>query len=217
MKSQRLIIPYSFFICLLLMVSGIFSAKTSSQLLNSFIYLPLIFYFGLRLLRSTPTRKASRPSEKTTVDSAQALVRAKSIAAIDPEPVAGVPDNNKRIFLKLMGSAGISLVLMALFTKKAQASFFGSSPVGPGVVGVKDIAGVRIDPAEKKPTDGYAITDIDDAGTPAYYGFVKKTGAWYILKNTSGAFLYAKGASGYSANWTGRAALTYDYFNTVFS
>lgn len=206
MKSHRILILYSFFVCLFLMVVGIFSAKDTTQLLSSFIYLPLIFYFGTRLLHFI--KKKELPLLTSIADTKP---------AIEPEVVVGVPDNDKRLFLKLIGSTGFSLLLMALFTKKAQASFFGSAPLGPGVVGIKDIAGNRVNPAEKNPTDGYKITNIDGAGTPAYYGFVKSTGAWYIMEEgATGAYRYAKGSTSFSTNWTNRATLTYDYFNTVF-
>jgi len=214
MKSNRILIIYSFFICLFLTVIGIFSAKNTNQLLTSFIYLPLIFYFGTKMLH------LFKPSPKKTVikqkRSSLPAISADNEEAIVPEVVPGVADNDKRLFLKLIGSSGISLLLMALFTKKAQAAFFGSVP-GPGVVAIKDSAGNKIDPAEKNPTDGYEITEIDDSGTPAYYGFVKKTGAWYIMEEgASGAYRYAKGDTGFSAAWTGKALLSYGYFNSVF-
>lgn len=72
-------------------------------------------------------------------------------------------------------------------------------------------------------TDGlsqYKITDIDADASPNYYSFVDKAGNWYILKETISAgadtYRYAKGTSDYSTNWTGRAGLSYDYFNTTF-
>lgn len=145
------------------------------------------------------------------------IINTSDQSAIVPEEIPlGVADGDKRLFLKLIGSTGFSLLLMALFTKKAQAAFFGSVP-GPGVVAIKDSAGNKIDPAEKNPTDGYEITEIDDAGSPAYYGFVKKTGAWYVmLEDSSGGYRYAKGSNNFSVNWAGRALLSYDYFDVVF-
>jgi hypothetical protein len=199
---------------------GLFSAQNTIQLFNSLVYLPLIFYFGIRILhfanKSPKSRKSLQVSStlSTPVTKPTPIVEATPIRPITP--VAGVADNDKRLFLKLIGSAGVSLVFMALFTKKAQASFFGSAPVGPGLVGIKDIAGNKIDPAEKKPTDGYEISNIDDVGNPQYYGFIKKTGDWYIMQKDAGTFLYAKGANSYSINWTIRGTLIFDYYNNVF-
>ena len=213
MKSNHLLIIYSFFVCVVLMLVGIFSAKNSNQIVSSLVYLPLIFYFGTRLFhifKKSPKKRSLTPR----------VIANKNISPVtlvtEEETLKGIADNDKRLFLKLIGSAGFSMLLMALFTKKAQAAFFGSVP-GPGTVSIKDSAGNKIDPAEKNPTDGYEITEIDDSGSPAYYGFVKKTGAWYIMQEDStGAYRYAKGDSGFSLAWTGRTLLTYGYFNTVF-
>jgi hypothetical protein len=227
MKSGNILIIYSFFVCLVLLIAGIASAKTTQDLLISLIFLPLIFYFGTKLFfiykknkktnikvpEATPKLKKEKADTTITVTTSN-----KSQATpADIEEIPDVPDNNKRLFLRLIGTSGLSLLLMALFTKNAQASFFGSAPTGPGVVGLKDSQGIKIDPAEKSPTDGYAITTIDSASNPAYYGFVKKDGSWYILKDDNGAYRYSKGSSDYSTNWTSRASLPYDYFNNVFS
>ena len=41
-----------------------------------------------------------------------------------------------------------------------------------------------------------------------YYGFVDKTGAWFIMKEeSSGAYRYTKGDSNFSTNWTTRNSL----------
>ena len=67
---------------------------------------------------------------------------------------------------------------------------------------------------------GYKINDVDDDASPNYYGFTDKGGKWYILKETISAganeYRYAKGATGYTTNWTGRAGLSYDYYYNVF-
>jgi hypothetical protein len=62
----------------------------------------------------------------------------------------------------------------------------------------------------------YEISDVDDAAYPAYYGYIEKDGAWYIMEENAGAFRYAKGASNYTTSWTNRAALVYDYYDAVF-
>ena len=109
----------------------------------------------------------------------------------------------------------ISLFLFSVFTQKAHGAFFGSVP-GPGTVSLKDTSGAQIDPAIKTPTDGYKISQIDDS-SPAFYGFIDKTGAWFIMKEDStGAYRYAKGSSSFSTNWTNRAILSYDYFDAIF-
>ena len=59
---------------------------------------------------------------------------------------------------------------------------------------------------------------MDDGSNPKYYGFISHTGEWYILKEDSVAktYRYIRGQSGYTGNWTGRAALTYSRYNECF-
>ena len=186
-------------------ISGLIGAKNIPQLISGVIFLPLTGYFIFQVL---PKRK-----------------RAISIPAIVLKQPIKLPkmnefssskiDIDRRQFLKLISSAGLSLFLFSIFAKKAEAAFFGSVP-GPGTVALKDTAGAQIDPAIKTPTDGYKISQIDDS-SPAYYGFVDKNGAWFIMKeDSSGNYRYTKGASSFSTNWTNRASLTYDLFDVIF-
>jgi len=62
----------------------------------------------------------------------------------------------------------------------------------------------------------YNISDLDEAGATKYYGSIDASGNWYILQLTSTAARYAKGTSDYTTNWTGRAGLSYGYFDAVF-
>jgi len=63
----------------------------------------------------------------------------------------------------------------------------------------------------------YKVSDVDEAGNPKYYGFIRADGGWYVMQNTGGTtFRYAAGGSGYAAAWTGRAALSYGYFDSIF-
>jgi hypothetical protein len=148
---------------------------------------------------------------------------AKVVAEAVPEVLKKVKnpdyDPERRKFLKLIGAAGGSLFLMTIFTRSAEASFFGSMP-GPGTLAIKNTSGVKIDPAEKKPTDGYNITEVDDSGVDSYYGFVNKDGAWYIQKELStGAYRYVKGSNDFTnavTGWPNRTNLTYNYFDQVF-
>lgn len=206
MKSNRIIIIYSFVICLILTFVGLVSARNTSQLLSSLIFLPILFYFGTRLF--APTKPKKKIHRERKIDNPQAIIPTG-------QETIHVADNDKRLFLKLIGSAGFSLLLMALFTKKAQAAFFGSVP-GPGTVAIKDSHGNQIDPAEKNPTDGYEVAELDDSGSPAYYGFLKDSGAWYIIQDTAGAYRYFKGSTDFATNWTNRDDLEYGYFDAIF-
>jgi hypothetical protein len=59
--------------------------------------------------------------------------------------------------------------------------------------------------------------DEDESGDPKYYGLISHLGTWVIIQHneTNGTFRYAVGKTAYTTNWTGRAGLTYGYFNDV--
>lgn len=60
-----------------------------------------------------------------------------------------VNDEKKRTFLKVAGVAGAGLVASQLLPKKTSALIMGSSPT-TGVVGVKNVANTRINPATEE-------------------------------------------------------------------
>ena len=208
MKSEKFLIIYSFLACLFLMVVGIFSARSTNQLLNSFIYLPLVFFFGTRIFRQLSKQVVRQMPQPSKIP--------EQNQPTDPVIVKGIADKDKRLFLQLIGTTGFSILLMSLFSQRARNTFLGGGG-SPEVTAIKDVAGNTINPSEKLPTDGYSITDIDDDTMPGYYAFVKSNGAWYIMQNTSGTFRYAKGSGNYSSNWEVRSKLHYDYYNNVFS
>ena len=67
--------------------------------------------------------------------------------------------------------------------------------------------------------DIYKLSD-EDGSEPAYYGYLSKTGTWYIMQaTTSGnvvSYRFYKGDTDYTTNWTNRASLGYGYFNAIF-
>ncbi|MGB4965993.1 MAG: hypothetical protein WBO77_02710 [Microgenomates group bacterium] len=216
---KKIILIYNVAIITVVTFIGFIESTSYAQLISSIIFFPLTIYFWRMIVPST----ASTPN--VALKKAAVLKKAKKIDA-KPEdaPIKLTKldeikdtdvDNNRRMFLRLIGSAGVSVFILSIFTGKAEAAFFGSNP-GPGTIGVKDSSGTLIDPSEKQPTDGYNISQVDDE-IPSYYGYVNKTGAWYIVKeDATGAYRYVKGASSFSTNWTNRASLTYDYFDSIF-
>lgn len=203
---RKLVAYYCFIITTTMVVLGFLNAQSLPQLIGAVIFYPLALYFTLLV---SPKRQKAIHIPKVSVIPVTRLP--DQLAPATPPGF----DFDRRMFLKLIGSAGLSVFVFSLFTKRAEAAFFGSVP-GPGTVSVKDTTGTKIDPAIKQPTDGYRITEIDDS-TTAYYGFVDKTGAWFIQREeSSGAYRYTKGSTSFSTNWTNRASLTYDYFDNVF-
>ncbi len=204
---------YNFVLTLLIFGTSISSARSLTNYLLPLLLLPMLYYLGKELLKKPKRKKIADPM----VFASNLSDKSDSLALEGEVMPAEVSDDSRRLFLKLVGSTSLSVFFMAVLGKKsASAAFFGSVP-GPGTVAIKDTSGVAIDPAEKQPTDGYTITEIDDSDSTSYYGFVHKTGAWYITKeDASGSYRYAKGASNFATNWTGRALLSYGYFDAVF-
>ena len=66
----------------------------------------------------------------------------------------------------------------------------------------------------------YKISNIDADGTPNFYGFERKDGAWYILKETLAAgadvYEYLAGTSDLATSWGTRVANSYDTFSNTF-
>ncbi|MFZ2199559.1 MAG: hypothetical protein WAV40_02100 [Microgenomates group bacterium] len=209
----KLWIAYNILIIALIFGTSISHAQNLSNYLLPLLLLPLLYYLCLEILKPRKKHKLSDP----TVFAADLTTPTASLAIEGEVMPNNISDDNRRLFLKLVGSTGLSVVIMAIFGKKsAQAAFFGSVP-GPGTVAVKNIAGDTIDPAEKQSTDGYEISQVDDSSTPSYYGFVHKTGAWYITKeDATGAYRYAKGSADFATGWTTRVGLAYDYFDNTF-
>lgn len=218
----RLWVLYNFLVLILIFGTSLSSARSLTNFLLPLLLLPLLYYLGKEVLKKPRKRKLADPAVFTSSVTNPARIilagNAEEGTAMPGLPAqAGITDDNRRLFLKLVGSTSLSMLFMVLIGKgSAKAAFFGSIP-GPGTITIKDSSGVAIDPSEKQPTDGYTITEVDDSSTPSYYGFLHKTGAWYITKEDSaGSYRYAKGASLFSTGWTGRALLTYDYFDNVF-
>jgi hypothetical protein len=213
---KKLFIFYNFVILTVMTAMGFLGALSYAQLIPAILFFPLAIYFFLMVI-PTSSKSPKLPTIKELRTSKAKPVIATAVVHKE-EDRAGV-DKNRRMFLKLIGSAGLSLFLFSVFTKKAEAAFFGSAP-GPGTVAIKNSSGVQIDPAEKQPTDGYKITEVDDTSVPAYYGYVDKTGAWFIMQeDASGHYRYARGTSDFTnavTGWPNRASLTYGYFDATF-
>ncbi|MBI5044621.1 MAG: hypothetical protein HZC02_01735 [Candidatus Levybacteria bacterium] len=236
---KKLFIYYNFILVSIITILGFLQAQSSAEIISAILFFPFFIYFFRLVLPQQ--RKAVPLVTHTKIDAIPLHIEIKKIfdeteetISVDIEPIGEGDENteaeadsetdnilnrldiDRRMFLKLIGSAGITVFLFSLFTKRAQGAFFGSVP-GPGTVAIKDTTGAKIDPAIKQPTDGYTLAQLDDSSSTAYYGYLNKDSAWYILKeDSSGNYRYVKGSSSFSTNWTNRASLTYDYFDAVF-
>lgn len=209
---NKLLTYYSFIVVSLMVVSGFLGASSTPQLVSAILFYPMLIYF-LSLVFPKKQKSLPPPEIVKQREIGKPVVEEARVRLEKPKSY----DMNRRAFLKFIGTAGTSLFLFSIFTNKAKAAFFGSVP-GPGTVAIKDSTGVQIDPAEKGPTDGYAISQLDADDTPSYYGYLNKNGAWYIMKeNLDGSYVYVRGSSNFAAEWLTRVARDdYDTFDEIF-
>jgi hypothetical protein len=228
---KKLIIYYNFIAVTTLILAGFSTAESVPQLLSATIFYPIFAYFALLII---PKRgKAIQLPKKVKMKKkkpkmVKSMATKGALTEVEPEELKEIKtpgkrkyDFDRRSFIKLIGSGGVAVFIFSVFgLKRAQAAFFGSVP-GPGIVGVKDSSGTRIDPAIKHPTDGYRVAELDDTSDPtySYYGFIDKDGAWFIMREEStGTYEYTAGSSGFAAAWALRddPGTTYQYYDAVF-
>ena len=216
---RKFLLTYcSFVIACLVVVVAFMTATTYTQLAGAILLYPLLAYFTFKVL-PIKQRQAEPTSQAVTVSLAKPEQEAGDKKINNKTENIGISDIDKRVFLKLIGGAGISLFLFSIFNKRAEGLFFKGLPGSgsSGKVALEDIAGNKIDPAQKKPLDDYSISDIEN-GTISFYGFISKDSSWYIMRldTSTGAFRYTKDKSNFRANWTNRANLKYDFFDSIF-
>lgn len=195
----------------ILVVFVFLTAKTYTQLIIAVILYPLLAYFALKVIpkRSSaeaPTISVNLPTiPQRTVDKADYVKRER----------VEVADIDKRTFLKLIGTAGISFFIFSILGRRVDSFLFnGSGSGGTSSSGI--IPGASMSQTGSI-TDGYKITEIDD-GLVSYYGFTNQAGNWLIMKEDTqtSSFRYAKGAKDFAGNWKNRQDLRYDYYYNLF-
>lgn len=186
-----------------LMVVLFVTAKSYTQLAIAVILYPLLAYFALRILPRMRKYKGH--------------VRAVVTTTRTPEsPKVEVADIDKRTFLKLIGTAGLTFFIFSILGRRAEYALYnkGILPSMSGVTPPTDpSSGGSLTSAQ-----GYKITEVDDTGSTAYYGFVNSSGSWFIMKQDQNAtsFRYAGGNSNFTQGWKDRKNLKYDYYYNLF-
>ncbi len=69
--------------------------------------------------------------------------------------------------------------------------------------------------------EGYVLSDVDEtSATKHYYGYVDRTGGWYIMEKTIGTntytYRYFAGTESYTVSWALITTLVYDYWYNIF-
>src|SRR3989338_2363344 len=198
----------SFTLASLVVIVTFITATTYAQLGVAIIIYPIIAWlvFKTFLAKGTHSKKliiALKPSMKLT----------EKVEVAEGEAM-GISDSEKRAFLKLIGATSLSLFLFSIFNKRAKSLFFKSIP-GPEMVSPESKADSKIDQTVSRATDGYRISEIDDS-LIAFYGFTNKNGDWFIMKQDTDSFRYARGNGNLPENWARRDKLTYEDFDKIF-
>lgn len=203
----------TFGVAFLFVIATFITATNFTQLALATLLYPILMFFAYKMY----TRKPTSASEKIIVDdqTSQAETGTKK-----PAERIVISDVDKRVFLKLIGSAGVFLFLFSLFNKKAENMFYKSLPeTGRSFFDKKEAsrAGTAGTASPAQPTDEYGISEIEN-GENSYYGYTKLGGAWYIMKvdSATNSFRYIKGDKNFPASWKNREKLKYDYFGNVF-
>lgn len=206
--TKALTNQYLTFAIACLFVSATFITATNfTQLGLAILLYPILMFFAYKMY----TRKPKPAAEKVIVD--------EQVEAGTRRPAERIviSDVDKRVFLKLIGSAGVFLFLFSVFNKKAENLFYKSLPEKGRSFFDKKEAGASSAPAIVQPTEEYGISEIEN-GETSYYGYTKLGGAWYIMKvdSATNSFRYIKGDNNFPKSWKSRQKLKYDYFGNVF-
>ncbi len=213
MNRSKILTWCSFAVVSLIVVVAFVTATTYIQLAVAIILYPVLVYFSFKAFP-----RKTRSFSRKPVTAIQSLVKSTEKADSEKREGISIADIDKRAFLKLIGGTGIILFLLSIFNKNAGGLFPGIAPAGAGLTLLKDTAGNKIDPAQNQPLDGYRISEVDDNTAVAFYGFINKDGAWFIMKGDAdtGSFRYSRGNSDFPSNWARRGNLKYDYFYKLF-
>ena len=203
----------TFVIAFFFVIATFITATNFTQLAIASLLYPVLMFTAYKMY----TRKSGSVSGKVIVDEETTQTQA---GAKKPAERIVISDVDKRVFLKLIGSAGAFLFLFSLFNKKAENMFYKSLPEqGRSFFDKKEAsrAGTGTTAAITQPTEEYGISEIDN-GETSYYGYTKLGGAWYIMKvdSASNSFRYIKGDKNFPNSWKSRDKLKYDYFGNVF-
>lgn len=203
-----------FGLSVIVVIATFVTAKTYIQLVIAIIFYPLLAYFALKLfprgnqIATAAPVMVSQPVAPTYNSPAPINFGDKKVEIVDID---------KRTFLKLIGTAGITFFLFSILGRKVNELVFGQA-LQSQFGNSENLTNNQTVTNESQITEGYRISEIDD-DIVSYYGFTNKEGNWLIMKEDSdnNTFRYAKGSSEFSKYWNSRKTLKYDYYYNLFS
>lgn len=207
---RKIFTIWSFALATCFVVALFITATTLTQLAFAVVLYPLLVYVAYRAFLDQ--RLESRIKLAVENNSINPLKESLE-----------VNDDDRRVFLKLVGSTGIFLFIYSLLNisrkptsmlPKEWLKFGGQQLHSPVPSDQEHVQGQK---TADQLMEGFKIAEIDNADI-SYYGFIATNGAWYIMqaKTEEGSFRYVRGEAGFPANWANRKKLKYDYLDKVF-
>lgn len=216
---NRALLNYlAFVICCWVALAAFLTTRTYLQLAIAVAFYPIFVYIIFRIFPRKRRKYHAKPVETVVESENDVALPQEENSGLDKKNGLSISDIDKRVFLKLIGGAGIAFFIFSLFNRKAESILFKdqAGTGASGKVALQDGVGKTIDPAQNQPTDGYIVSEIDD-GANTFVGYTRSNGSWYIMKQDgNGSFRYVKGGSNFPMNWIDREILKYDYYNNVF-
>lgn len=202
-----------FAISSILIVLAFITAKTYTQLVIAVILYPLLAYFALKLF---PRSQNETPAIAYPVPTIAPYQPPNTYQTNINNDKVEIVDIDKRTFLKLLGTAGISFFVFSILGRRSEDFIFNNQFTNSLPQNNLFQNGKEIQP-DTLTAEGYRISEIDD-DIVSYYGFTNKTGYWLIMREDSqnNSFRYAKGEDNFSKNWERRQMLKYDYYYNLF-
>lgn len=209
---MKKLITYATFILSTIAIVLVFvTAKSYTQLAIGTLIYPLLAYFAFTLFpRENRITVVSEPNNNLP----QAAPATNASGPVKES--VEIVDIDKRTFLKLVGTAGVSFFIFSILSRKVESLLFGRA-FNSGMSGLPGQY-VQSPGSPSETTEGYNITEVDDVGAISYFGFTTKEGAWLIMKgNADGSsYRYVKGNKNFPDNWANRESLKYDYYYNLF-
>ncbi len=207
---RKIFTIWSFAIATCIVVAIFIMATTLTQLAFAVVLYPLLVYVAYKAFLD----QRFEARVKTAVAKNDILPLSESME---------VSDDDRRVFLKLVGSTGIFLFIYSLLNISRRPTSMipkewmkiGGQHLSPTVP--HDQSHIQGQKTVDQLMEGFKIAEIDNADI-SYYGFIATNGAWYIMqaKTEEGSFRYVRGEAGFPANWANRKKLKYDYLDKVF-
>ena len=231
---KKITMYLSFIIASALVIIAFVTATNYMQLILAVILYPPLLFFAYKVFFQGKPMQASviqqgpvQPPMQNNVDTSKGVTasyansQASSSAGNGEVQLAKVQveDIDKRTFLKLIGTAGITFFLFSILGKGVESLIYGRSINTSSLLGLPPANQNEETNSSASPTSGYNITQIDDSNYSAtYYGFVNKDKSWFIMKENlqDSSYRYARGNSDFESNWNNRENLKYDYYYNLF-